>query len=498
MDIGYYRVSTDEQSENGYGLARQQRNVREFSKDQLVAEFTEDISGTVYFFDRPGGKELIEFAKTHKADRIIVDTVDRATRPEKNEAEYIAIKYQLDRFYGLKLIALDSPSTGDSFVDNINGLAKAKGAKEEREKIINRTRAGRLDKAREGKILGGGYPYGYTQIRKAGNLSNTKLVINEIEAEVVKNIFYLYTQKRLPIQEIARELTRQSAPTRASKHVNQWSVSQIKRILDKPCYIGEFYYGGIKIDLPELAIVDRDTFDEAKKQRDIAKKISARNSKHDYLLSGMIFCKCGNKLCGMSGTCYRCNTLAYRELSNCRSAVVIHKLDKPAWEWVQGLISDDDLLEASLAKIAERNAKVLQPKRDKLESLKEQLKIIESRIGRAVADVQNEDDSFIRAEKEKGLDDLKARRKYLADEIVKIKAELSQEITPETVTGIKATIQKIRARLNGNSFQDKRWILARVKFEGRLLIEDGVRKFFMQCQLDEDGKTVPIDSQASY
>lgn len=166
--VGYLRVSTDEQKENGHGLDRQQRNIVQYAAEHdltIVAWFQDDCSGTIDMNQRPQGRELIAYLKRGGVDLVIADTVCRITRPKYDEAEFIVLRYEFERRYSTRIVTCDMPSTGDRFADNIIGLAKSKGAKDEREKILKRTVAGKEDKAAKGQWVGASEPpYGYRRV----------------------------------------------------------------------------------------------------------------------------------------------------------------------------------------------------------------------------------------------------------------------------------------------------------------------------------------------
>ena len=67
-------------------------------------------------------------------------------------------------------------------------------------------------------------------------------------------------------------------------------------ILNRRGYLGEMVYAGQTILLPELAIIDLETYEAAQKQRLNNLKLSRRNRKYNYLLSRYLFCICGARM----------------------------------------------------------------------------------------------------------------------------------------------------------------------------------------------------------
>lgn len=106
-------------------------------------------------------------------------------------------------------------------------------------KMINRRLInGRRASAKEGKWVGAQVPYGYTKVkleRQKGNM----LVINPVEAEIVKNIFSSYL-KNVSLFQISKELNLAGLKTARG---NVWNVQGIRQILDNPVYCGYVRYG---------------------------------------------------------------------------------------------------------------------------------------------------------------------------------------------------------------------------------------------------------------
>src|SRR5262249_8562262 len=129
----------------------------------------------------------------------------------------------------------------------------------ERETIIDRVINGMTTKAGKGKWPGGTRPYGYCVDRET-----QKLVLNNTEAPMLREIFRLYTTSRLGTRGIAAELNRRGIPNRTGK---PWSGLTVGRILDNPAYAGDIAYRDVYVTNAHEALIDRDTWQRA---RDIA------------------------------------------------------------------------------------------------------------------------------------------------------------------------------------------------------------------------------------
>jgi DNA invertase Pin-like site-specific DNA recombinase len=106
----------------------------------------------------------------------------------------------------------------------------------ERKVINERTKSGRLKKGQDGKYCGGKVAYGYT-------LQNGDVVVlNPIEAEIIKEVFGLKLQK-LSLQQIADHLTVRGYRTRNG---DKWNRQSVGYVLKNKLYCGWYSYNGEK------------------------------------------------------------------------------------------------------------------------------------------------------------------------------------------------------------------------------------------------------------
>ena len=114
-------------------------------------------------------------------------------------------------------------------------------AEYERAQIQERTRRGKLYKARQGSVnVLGGAPYGYHYTRRADGVP-AEYTIHPTEAAVVRQVFAWFTEQRWSLGEIVRELQRRAVPTRTGKTV--WDRATIWGLLRNPAYKGQAAFG---------------------------------------------------------------------------------------------------------------------------------------------------------------------------------------------------------------------------------------------------------------
>lgn len=195
----------------------------------------------------------------------------------------------------------------------------------ESEKTSIRVREVQVQMAEKGILTYGGKrnaPYGYDFIKSGTytkkGVERQKLVINKLEAKIVKEIFNLYVKKSYGIGRIAKELNDKEIKPRRS---SLWSASTIGKMLENPIYMGyPAYRKKSTVNrsiakkqpfenwiLPEkkvndLAIIDEKIWYEAKKIRNARNDklgnnkadIKPRQTKSELLFIGMIRCgECG-------------------------------------------------------------------------------------------------------------------------------------------------------------------------------------------------------------
>lgn len=108
----------------------------------------------------------------------------------------------------------------------------------ERENIRTQTRAGREQKAKEGKWNGGFAPYGY-------KLENGNLLIAKDEVEIIRIIYDRYRHTNAGINGVASYLNDNgyTKKLRQNNTIPGFSSSFVKNVLDNPVYMGKIAYG---------------------------------------------------------------------------------------------------------------------------------------------------------------------------------------------------------------------------------------------------------------
>ena len=274
----YIRVSTQEQAQEGYSVGEQKERLIAYCKahDWLIAEIYADPGYSGSNLNRPAIQKLI--ADIKNCDIVLVYKLDRLSRSQRDtlyliedvflpsNADFVSVQESFD--------------TSTPFGKAMIGLL-AVFAQLEREQIKERTKMGRIARAKLGLHHGGGYiPIGY-------NYEGGKLVINPYEAEQVRKIYEWYISGE-SLARITRHLHKEGYTNR----YGSWSSwSSVRSVLSNRTYTGQLRFGEVIVENAHEAIITKEQFEmvqsiHAKRQEKYG--MTSFQSKH--LLTGLLFC----------------------------------------------------------------------------------------------------------------------------------------------------------------------------------------------------------------
>lgn len=202
--ILYARVSTDEQAKSGYSLAQQLEALRSHAvaEGYEVLEEVSDPGQSGASLERPGIDRVRDLVAAGGVSVVLAQDRDRFAR---EPAYHYLLRREFEE-HGTKIRALndrgdDSPEgeLTDGILDQL--------AKFERAKITERTRRGKLQKARSGKVVGG-HPVNY------GFRMNAASDGYEVDAEkmpVVRRLFGMVAEGQA-LTAVARRLNAEGIP----------------------------------------------------------------------------------------------------------------------------------------------------------------------------------------------------------------------------------------------------------------------------------------------
>src|SRR4051794_12462770 len=150
--ILYARVSTEEQAKKGYSLPQQLEALREHAAREgyEVLEEIADPGQSGASLERPGMDRVRDLVATGSVSVVLAQDRDRFAR---EPAYHYLLRREFEE-HGTKIRALNDRGDESPEGELTDGILDQL-AKFERAKTAERTRRGKLRKAREGKILAG-------------------------------------------------------------------------------------------------------------------------------------------------------------------------------------------------------------------------------------------------------------------------------------------------------------------------------------------------------
>ena len=280
--------------------------------------------------NRPGLDQLRDLALERSIQAVLILSPDRLSRKQAH------LLILLDEFEKRNVqIIFTNQNFGDTPEDTLMLQIQGAISEYERVKIIDRMRRGRKYSVKKGQVLGNNSPFGYKFVCKTEG-KPARWEVDPREAEIVRLVFDLYTNKGMKGTEIARYLESECIPTRSG--TTKWWGALIYRILKNETYLGTAYmfkrqsveptrknpkakkYRKEKnsfreqrpredwMGIPVTPLIDKQTWDAARKiLKQNAYSARRNNNKNKYLLRGLVVCG----LCGCMAPGYVSNKNTY-------------------------------------------------------------------------------------------------------------------------------------------------------------------------------------------
>jgi site-specific DNA recombinase len=328
----YARVSSERQRQDET-IHSQTVGLRELATDRglLLAEdlVFEDEGFSGATLTRPALERLRDRAAEGAFEVLLCHAPDRLAR---RYAYQVLLLEELAR-HGVEVIFAKEPERGGSPEDELLRQFQGMIAEYERAQIAERTRRGKLHRARGGSLaVMSGAPYGYRYVKRSEHMEGF-WEIDETQAQIVREVFDRYANEGVSIGELARWLTDRGVLTATGK--TRWDRSSIWAMLRNPAYHGQAAFGKTKTDerhggptrttrqrgerhgrrltrsdqpaekwtlIPVAPLITEQTFALAQERLADNARFSKRNTKELSLLQGVLVCR----ECGYS--CYRTST----------------------------------------------------------------------------------------------------------------------------------------------------------------------------------------------
>jgi DNA invertase Pin-like site-specific DNA recombinase len=466
--ITYARVSTDEQAQQGFSLGHQKEALEkycEFHGIKILRHFQEDgASGKD--FNRPEFNKLMEFARKEAKtiNALIFTRYDRLIRNLEESLRYKRIFTSL----GIEIIAIDQ-SIDDSVPESkmiyaiMNSIAEI-----ERDKISIRTREGMRRAMFEGFYVNKP-PIGYDTC-KWQDTNKPTLKPNK-HAEIVKEIFEMYSKGAYSIQDIRSEFGK-----RGFKRAKQTFIN----ILSTATYIGQILIKEDKrrgepsliVEGKHEGIITLETYDRVQRILHGAqwKYNPELKRSEDFPLRGHLKCRrCGSNLTGSFSGKKKLKFPYYHCLRGCPERFRADHAHQILLNFLKSLTIKREIKEAYLMVIKEIYADREKDKLRDIERIKHSLNQVKTKI-------DSTEDKFIQDMINlETYNNLKNRYKGEMEELENRLTELKTESRQffDDLTRSLSFLENLDFYFTKASTEEKRQILA-ILFPERLVFENNL------------------------
>ncbi|OKZ87036.1 recombinase family protein [Clostridium sp. 29_15] len=469
----YTRVSTIEQSEEGYSIDEQERLLMSWAEKNNYEVYKcysdRGISGKD-IKNRPALKELLKDAEEKKFDMVISWKINRISRKLADVLKIVDILEKND----ITFKSYSEPFETDTPAGKMQFQMMALIGEFERGTIAQNVKMGMCAKAKAGEWCGGrvlGYDLVPVENQEGAKRRKTKLTINEIEAMSVRLIFNEYSNGK-GYKAITNQLNKLGYKT---KKGNDFSVGSIREILTNPVYIGKVRYNvrqnwsekrrrninanPIITDGVHEPIIDEVLWDKVQAIMESKKGKPSRIYDGEYPLTGILRCpKCGagmvisrttNKLA--DGTkkriaYYCCGAWKNKGTSVCSSNTIrVDKANEYVFNKLSELLSNEKMVETIVRNVNRERHKKINPAKKELERIDKELEKIDRKKTKLFEAYEEEVISKEEFKQRKG--ELNKRAKCLQEEkeplLVTLSDDASEEIPYEFIKSILENFSKV-------------------------------------------------------
>ncbi|WP_438495758.1 recombinase family protein [Paenibacillus sp. IHBB 3054] len=489
----YPRVSTEEQVKSGFSIDYQIREgKKKAGTDEVKIYPDEGYSGE--YLERPGMSQLRKDVKDGLITKIICLDPDRLARKLMLQ---LIITEEFEK-RGVELIFINGEYAktpeGQLFYSMRGAISEF-----EKAKITERMTSGRKEKADQGKVIKNSFLYGYDYDKE-----NSRYLINEDEARVVRLIFNLFTKPNdivEGINGIANYLTESNIPTKRGAKV--WHKQVVRQILLNETYTGRFAQNkwntegmlGNKHKLPEdkvkmklrpvsewiyvecPRIITDIEYDYAQKLLGEARRRFAKEGLNQYLLSGLVRCgTCENTMTGRKSKNWGKTVFQYTDIKNtsgaknkgCGTTVFCGVLDEIVWSQVHNWLNQPEEMAAASVEESQENYWEMNKSRIERELIKTKaarkklIKLFSTDMGMGEEEIREE------------LRELADREESLNKQLSELDLELSTIKKLESGKNMLAETLKYYLKLNPEelTFENKQALIRMLIKEVRYTRED--------------------------
>ncbi|MDU4694558.1 MAG: recombinase family protein [Paenibacillus sp.] len=399
----YARVSTEEQAEHGYSIDAQLETLRGYCKlyNRVVAgEYVDRGVSGKSLKGRYELQRLLQDAKEGKLDEVIVWKFNRMARKNIDLLQIVDLLEKNNVAFQSFTEKFDTSTSMGKFALQMMGAV----GELERNTIVDNVKMGHRQRARTGKH-NGKVPLGYRSVKIDERGKETRVVVVEEEAALVRNIFEQYAAGH-GLKAIANDLNHRGHKTRTGK---AFSTCAIRDILDNPMFVGKIRYNryenwaerrrngkSTELILSEghhPAIISEELWEKVQLLRQKKSVMPKKRFEGEYLLTGLIRCpECGAAMTASrtvnrakDGTkivrmYYSCGRFRSEGSSVCHAnSVRKDEAEKAVTERIRQAVTQPHILKKIVRSINEHRSGRIKPLRDELAAVQARIDKLEEK-----------------------------------------------------------------------------------------------------------------------
>ena len=371
--VGYVRVSTQEQAEEGYSIDAQIQTIQEYCQREnmeCVGVYVDRGKSGKNIKGRPEMQQLLQDAESGQFDAVVVWKISRVARNLMNLLEIVNVLQKQDiAFYSISEKFQVDTTTGRFMLQIMASVNEL-----ERNQIAENVKLGMTKRAFDGG-WNGGLILGYDNVEN--ETGKKVLEINKEEAALIQLIFQESATGK-GYRAIANSLNRAGHRT---KQGNPFSTIAVKDILHNQTYVGKIQYNkyekwadkrrkglsenALLVEGQHEAIVDESLWQKVQVKLKINSKHPSWTKTGTSVLTGLIKCpECGSAMVINNtyntlkdGTkkkirYYSCSQFRNKGASVCRSnSIRAEVAEKQVAEKLKAVITQPEVLEAVVARM---------------------------------------------------------------------------------------------------------------------------------------------------
>ena len=241
--ILYCRVSTREQAKSGYSLRQQLEALREYAGREglKVVEEVSDPGQSGASLERPGLDHVRDLVAAGGISLVVAQDRDRIAR---EPAYHYLLRREFEE-HGTKIRALNDRGDDTPEGELTDGILDQLG-KYERAKISERSRRGKLQKARQGKVVAGPRPpYGFRY-----NDARDNYVVDPEKMRVIERIFRMVGTEGYTMNATRRAFNREGVQPPSGEF---WSPKYVREAIKDDVYRPHSYDEVAALVSPDVA-----------------------------------------------------------------------------------------------------------------------------------------------------------------------------------------------------------------------------------------------------